>query len=665
MKLFICEKPSQAKDIAGVLGAGTRMEHCFEGPNLLVTWCIGHLLEQAPPDHYCANVKPWRMAVLPIVPEVWKMFPVDKTKKQLEAIGKLLKKAKTVVIATDADREGDVIGREVLDYFGFKGSVERLWLSALDEASIKKALADIRPGSSTEPLYQAGLGRQRADWLLGMNLTMAVSSLYGAEGVLSVGRVQTPTLKLVVDRDLSIENFKSRDHYALKVQWDTAHQECFWTTWEIPEEMADEEGRCLDKSVVIRVGQSLENCKGIIKEFKEQHKKTAAPLCLSLSELQKMASSRFGFSAKETLEGAQALYEKHKATTYPRTDCGYLPESQFADASRVLEALLLADSGLGVLIAKCNPLFKSRAWNDKKVTAHHGIIPTTNPRVDLKAMTAKERKLYELVRDHYLAQFLGDYEYQQRQVLVEAEGHRFKRSSQMPLVSGWKEALTGLEDREEDADDEEENEDTIPSLSNGEPVSLLALRTYPKRTRPAARFTEGSLIAAMKSVAAYVSDVSLKKILKDTSGIGTEATRANILETLVHRDYLKRHGKQLISTAKGRELIALLPDSITNPATTALWEQILDGIASGQSAQSDFLDDQRDALEGMLEQLASQKKDRFSSAGTEAHPCPACQKPMQRRKGKKGYWWGCTGYPECRTTFPDDGGKPKEVKPVT
>ncbi len=545
------------------------------------------------------------MQVLPVIPKVWNLIPQEKTKKQLKAIGQLLKKAKTVVIATDADREGDVIGREILDYFSYQGEVLRLWLSALDETSIKKALNEIRPGQSTEPLYRAGQSRQRADWLMGMNLTMAVSSLYGVsgQGVLSVGRVQTPTLKLVVDRDLTIEHFKGCDYFVLKANWQNSGNESFLTTLEPTDELKDAEGRCTNKSVMDEIAKDIEITPAKVMEFNEAKKTTSAPLCLSLSTLQKIASAQFGFSAKETLEGAQALYEKHKATSYPRTDCGYLPESQFADVSEILLSLKAIDNDIAPLIAKCNVNVKSKAFNDKKITAHHGIIPTKNKRVDLAAMTEQERQLYGVIRAHYLAQFLSDYSYLQRQVLVSVGNYQFKGACNTPLALGWKEALAGLEDASEESTDEVY---PIPALKEGEGLSLFKSLVDSRKSKPAARFTEGTLITAMKSISNYIKEPKLKKILKETAGIGTEATRANILETLINRSYIKRQGKQLISTPKGRELIQLLPDSISNPATTALWEQVLDAIASGQSEMGDFLDDQCDALEGMLDQLKEQ-----------------------------------------------------------
>lgn len=603
MKLYICEKPSQAKDIAAVLGVLKRSEFCLEGEGLAVTWCVGHLLELAPPDHYCESIKPWRMDILPIIPEQWTVLPQQKTKKQLNAIGKLLKKAKSVVVATDADREGDVIGREVLDYFNYQGPVERLWLSALDEASIKKALQTIRPGTATESLYHAGLARQRADWLMGMNLTMAVSCLFGVrgQGVLSVGRVQTPTLKLVVDRDLGIEQFKAHDFYVLKAQCQTMQNQLFWTILELPEELVDDEGRCIDKSKIEAISQQIIQKQGHVISFNEALKREAPPLCFSLSSLQQVASSQLGLSAKQTLDIAQSLYEKHKATSYPRTDCGYLPESQLNEVGTVIDALQQIDPSVVSRVERCSLHLKSKTWNSQKVTAHHGIIPTVNAKVNLNAMTESERKVYELIRAYYLAQFLGEYEYLQRQVEVAVEGYCFKASSTSPRQLGWKHAIKSVKGH----DDEELacDESSIPKLTEHELLSISAVHMDSRKTKPKARFTEGTLIAAMKSIAQYVENPQLKKVLKETSGIGTEATRANIIETLLSREYLKRQGKQLISTSKGRELIHRLPQSITNPATTALWEQILEDIAQGTSELTDFLDEQSDTLSGMLEQL--------------------------------------------------------------
>lgn len=658
MRLFICEKPSQARDIANAMDESFDKEDGFlKSKSIIITWCFGHLLELAPPDDYCDNLKPWRVSVLPVIPENWVLKPQAKTKKQLNVIGRLLKTASSVVIATDADREGDVIGREVLDYFSYSGDIKRLWLSALDEASVKKALNDIRPGESTQNLYQAGLGRSRADWLVGMNLTMATSSLFGlpGQGVLSVGRVQTPTLKLIVDRDKDIENFKPKDYFILKAQFKTNENDVFWMNWDTPEELSDEEGRCIHQNIISQVADAVNSAKGSITQFSETPKSQHAPLCLSLSSLQKIASAKYGLGAKECLDIAQSLYETHKATTYPRTDCGYLPESQFREVPQVLAALGLIDPSLKPLLDLTDASYQSKIWNDKKVTAHHGIIPTLNNKVNLGALSDKEFKLYDIIRRYYIAQFLGTYDYMARSATCSINEYSFIANHNTPLKPGFKQALSEFND------DEQENLDELPlpKLKQDEPMDCVATDLQSKKTKPPARFSEGTLIAAMKSIAKYVDDSSLKKILKDTAGIGTEATRANILETLLNREYVAKKGKQLISTKKGRALIELLPESITNPATTAIWEQELDNIAEGISEVNDFLDEQADTLEGMIEQLQKLSQSKESIENQSTHLCPECSKPLARRKGKKGYWWGCTGYPDCKTTAFDEKGRPK------
>src|ERR1700677_1226456 len=439
MKLFICEKPAQARDIAKHTGASQKEDSCLSGPGITVTWCLGHLLEQEPPEAYCADLKPWRMAVLPVIPTEWKLKPVDRTRKQLYAIQGFLKQATEVVIATDADREGDVIGREVLEFFHYTGKVSRLWLSALDDTSIIKALKDIRPGESTYPLYLAGLGRQRADWLVGMNSTMAATCLFHrGTGSLSLGRVQTPTLNLVVMRDREIEHFQPKNYYALKAQFKATTS--FWATWKPGEHLTDPEDRLINKPALDTLIEKIKtgDKTGEVLEFTQSHKNTSAPVCFSLSSLQKIASSKFGFSAKETLTIAQSLYETHKATTYPRTDTGYLPESQFQESTQILNALQTINPEWAVLIQKADPTFKSSIWNDSKVTAHHGIIPTLNKNVNISAMSANEQKLYDLICRYYIAQFLGDYEYSNRKTKILCQGEPFTATSNTPLAPGWK-----------------------------------------------------------------------------------------------------------------------------------------------------------------------------------------------------------------------------------
>lgn len=668
MKLYVCEKPSQGRDIARVLeslskGKNLKQEGYIQGNEFCVTWCLGHLLSLAPPEFYCPEIKPWKFSVLPVIPKEWVMQPNEGSKSmtgikmQLKVIQKLLKEADEVVIATDADREGDMIGREILDFFGYQGKTKRLWLSALDDSSIKKALKTMKEGSSTIPLYRAGLGRQRADWLIGMNATIATTVLFG-QGLLSVGRVQTPTLNLIVTRDQEIENFESKHYFVLKGQFLTQERKLITATWKTSDECSDEEGRVVKRSIAEHVIKKIGESRAVVKFFKETEKKEKAPLCFSLSELQKLASSKFGFTAKETLKYAQSLYEFHKAITYPRTDCGYLPFSQFSEAAEILAILKKVNPFLKESIAQCDPSFKSAIWNDSKVTAHHGVIPTSNPKVDVTTMSEGEFKLYDLVTRYYLAQFLGDYKYLSRSVDLVCAKEHFVASGSEPVILGWKEAITPSAI---DAGDEVIENNSIPKLTAQEELACKDLIIEAKATKPVARFTEGTLIDAMKNVAKYVKDPQHKKTLKEPSGIGTEATRANIIELLIKREYLERNKKQLISTKKGRELIDLIHPLLKDPITTARWEEQLDEIAIEQGDLEKFMKAQEDFLREILQSLKEESEnnpDRFGSLAD--HPCPKCGKDLKRRRGKYGYYWACTGFPRCKHVMADDLGEPAE-----
>jgi DNA topoisomerase III len=662
--LYICEKPAQARDIARNLKATNRQGGYLEGNGYQVTWCVGHLLELAPPEYYKPDVRPWRIEKLPVIPDTWTMLITPRTKKQFNVIKQLLKNTQHVVVAGDPDRAGEAIVREILDYCCYQGKIERLWLSALDDASIQKALKTLKSGDETKSLYEAEKARAASDYLLGLNLTMAASALYGVNGVLSIGRVQTPTLRLVVDRDRNIENFKPKDYFVLKALFSSDPQASFWATWQVPEAFQDESGHCLDQQMVESVAAKVDDEPGTIKDFKETNKKQKAPLCFALSDLQKRASSMFGYSAKQVLELAQSLYETHKATSYPRTDCRYLPEEQFEEVNQVLSALEQSDHEMKALTSLCDTQYRSSVWNNKKITAHHGIIPTMNEQVDIGKMSPEELNVYDLIRRQYLAQFMGDYEYQQRQVEVQCAGETFTATGNTPMKLGWKQAFKAVVNH---GKNESENDTVIPVLAKGQAVENQETTVDSKQTKPPARLTEGTLIDAMKTVGKLVEDETLKKILKDSSGIGTEATRANILETLFKRDYLQRKAKQVISTEKGRALIDLVPEAIKNPLLTAQWEQKLEGIVEGRGDFNTFVAAQATLLKAILAQLQSDDTKKQAAAlqlqsnthNGKVYLCPKCQSPLRRLKSKKGkYFWGCGKYPDCDFTTWEKNAKP-------
>lgn len=650
--VYLCEKPSQARDIGKIVGTKNQHEHYLEGDDIKVTWCYGHLLAAMPPEAYNEQFKTWRIADLPIVPVQWRLEPVAKAKKQLKAVQQILNQADRVIIATDADREGELIAREVLDYCKFRGRIERLWLSALDDASIKKALLQIKPGSHTESLYLAGLGRQRADWLVGMNLTRAATCTLGSgkRETLSVGRVQTPTLKLVVDRDRAIEAFKPKDYYILLAQFQNEQNQSFWSKWEAPKSILDEQGYCLNRNLISTFSEKIVGQVGVVQDFQENELQKAPPLCLSLSNLQKLASAQHGFSAKKTLELAQSLYETHKAISYPRTDCNYLPESQHAEVPFIINTLKTIDIKLESVISQCDPSLKSLVWNDKKLTAHHAIIPTLNTKVNIDKLSKDEYEIYDLIRLYYLAQFSGNYIYLNRKVTVLCQGETFKAASNQPIKLGWKSLLQRTDEAEKDDD----HLSTIPKLHKDQPVKNTDQRLEAKKTQPPAYFTEGTLIESMKNIAKLVTEPALRKVLKETAGIGTEATRAAILDNLVNREYLMRKGKQLRSTDKAKTLIDALPTLVKEPALTARWEQALDDVASGQLKLESFMAQQIEHLNILLQAVCSNTpNESHQNDSTLNDPiCPECGKVMVKRKSSHGYFFGCSAYPQCKKTVP-------------
>ncbi|HBV39927.1 MAG TPA: DNA topoisomerase III, partial [Erwinia sp.] len=454
MQLYLCEKPSQAKDIARVLGISQRGQGYISGENVTVTWAVGHLLETATPEAYGEQFgRPWRANVLPVIPETWHMVVKKETADQFAVIKKLLKKAREVVIATDADREGEVIARELMTYCGYRGAIRRLWLSALDEGSIRQALQNMLPGEKTEKLYQAGVGRSQADWLIGMNLTRLYTLKAGEAGhaeMFSVGRVQTPTLAIVVNRDNEIANFTPKPWWQVK-----AHLEkdgvTFHAEWVGAEQYCDEEKRCINQPIaqaVLQLCQKTGSANVLTAEKKRE--KTPAPLCFDLGTLQQVCSRKWGMGASQVLTIAQALYETHKATTYPRTDCGYLPLSMRDEVADVLRAVQASDPSVAPALSRLDRAFMSRVWNDKKITAHHAIIPTRQA-FDLARLSADELKVYQLIRQHYLAQFLPLQESDVTEATFNLGNQLFRTRGRVIVAPGWK-ALFGSQQDDEEAE---------------------------------------------------------------------------------------------------------------------------------------------------------------------------------------------------------------------
>lgn len=612
MRLFIAEKPSVAKAIVAELGCVTRGDGfitCKDGS--VVTWCFGHLLEQAEPDAYLPDDVPrtkkgskvWRFEDLPIYPKNWKLLPKnDKgVKKQLATIGKLLKKASLVVHAGDPDREGQLLVDEVLEHFRYTGRVQRFWVSAQDSASIRKGLTNLRDNETFDGMRLAALGRSRADWLLGMNLSRAYTLARQAQGkkeLIAVGRVQTSTLALVAKRDVAIRDFKPVPYFVIKARLGGGNP--FTAVWEPEESQAgiDEQKRLVDRCIAAALQQRLKAVgQATVVRCSRTPKKIAQPKAFSLADIQLGASNQFGFSAEKTLNLCQSLYETHKATSYPRTDCSFLPESQYADAKNVLAAIAKTMPPLAGLVAKCDCSIQSPTWNDKKITAHHGIIPTQQA-ADGSKFSDDERKIYRLIAERYLSNFLPAHEYLACSIELRIATERFSAKGRLVTKPGWK-VVTSAAD-EDKADDEGQ---ALPELKSGLQLPVSGIDCEEERTKPPAAFTEGTLIRAMENIHQAVNDPQSKKFLKEGDGIGTPATRAAIIAELKRKKYLEVKGKKIVATELGLHLLQVVPDVMKNPVLTALFERILREVEAGNVPLDVFIEKQKQLVINELRRL--------------------------------------------------------------
>jgi len=653
MRLFLCEKPSQGKDIGRILGATQRGEGCLNGSGVTVTWCIGHLVEAAAPEVYDAALKRWSLEQLPIIPQQWRVEVKPKTATQFKVVKALLAKATQLVIATDADREGELIAREIIDLCGYRGPIERLWLSALNDASIRTALAKLRPSAETLPMYYSALARSRADWLVGMNLSRLFTVLgrqAGYDGVLSVGRVQTPTLKLVVDRDREIAAFVPVPYWAIDVSLSAGGQ-TFTAQWVAPDASTDDAGRCLRQPVAQQAAQQIRAAGSAqVVSVETERVREGPPLLFDLGTLQEVCSKQLGLDVQETLEIAQALYETHKATTYPRSDSGYLPESMFAEVPTVLDSLLKTDPTLAQIMGQLDRTQRSRAWNDGKVTAHHGIIPTLEP-ANLSAMSEKERALYRLIRAHYLAQFLPHHEFDRTVADLSCGQQKLVATGKQVVARGWRLVLAESE-REGSADEDGDapvRTQVLPALRDGMACQVAGADIKALKTMPPKPYTQGELVKAMKGVARFVTDPRLKQKLKDTTGIGTEATRANIISGLIARGYIVKKGRSIRASDAAFTLIDAVPAAIADPGTTAVWEQALDMIEGGQLTLDVFIGKQAAWISQLIAQYGSTS---LSIKVPQGPACPQCGAPTRQRTGKSGPFWSCSRYPDCKGTLP-------------
>lgn len=610
MRVWIAEKPSVGRAIAGHLADPQKASrsHIECGSGDVVTWCFGHLLHDFKPEEYTeawswkglgeAHAADMLDDVLPMCPDEFKLKPGKDAKEQFDAVNRLVKAADSVVHAGDIDREGQLIVDELLQFIGNRRPVMRLDTSSLDDVNLSRAIKSLTNNSKNAATTEAGYARREADWLFGMNLTVAVTFAARksgfSDGVLNVGRVKTPTMRLVVERDLDIENFKPVAYFVVAASFKTSAGEVFTATWKPnPEQVVlDAEKRLLDRAPAAALAEIIANKPAVVTRYSDDEKKQGPKLLYALSDLQADASRIYGLPVDRTLQLAQKLYEA-KITTYPRTDCKYVPEAQLADVPAVLANVAQIYPQVAEFCKQADASRKSQVWNDKKVTAHHAILPTAQ-RVDLSQLDDDQRKIYDLIVRRYLSQFLPEYRYRAVAAEIECAGERFTATGQTPVAAGWK-ALYGAsvadEDDEKRDDDEEQSTQAIPRLTNGEQTMCLGGKVTAKDTKPPRRFTEGTLVKAMAAIHEYVTDPEIRKRLKENDGIGTEATRASIIAELKKGEFFVLQGKNIVSSPRCRGLIAALKsisDRLTDYGVTAQVEQNLARIADGTLTRVQF-----------------------------------------------------------------------------
>jgi len=607
MRLFIAEKPSLARAIADVLPKPHRKGDGYIecGNGQVVTWCIGHLLEQAQPDVYDSRYARWNLADLPIVPEKWQLQPRPSVLKQINVIKRLLADADEVVHAGDPDREGQLLVDEVIDYLQLPAEkrqhVQRCLINDLNPQAVERAIGRLRANSEFIPLCVSALARARADWLYGINMTRAYTLLgrnAGYQGVLSVGRVQTPVLGLVVRRDEEIENFVSKDFFEVKAHIVTPAGERFTALWQPSdacEPYQDEEGRLLHRALAEHVVNRISGQPAMVTAYNDKRESELAPLPFSLSSLQIEAAKRFGLSAQNVLDICQKLYETHKLITYPRSDSRYLPEEHFAGRHAVLNAIGVHAADL-LPQPVVNPDTRNRCWDDKKVDAHHAIIPTA--RSSKVSLSDNEAKVYNLIARQYLMQFCPDAVFRKCQIDLDIANGKFIAKARFLAEAGWR-TLLGAKERDEDDDGT-----PLPVVAKGDELLCEKGEVVARQTQPPRHFTDATLLSAMTGIARFVQDKDLKKILRATDGLGTEATRAGIIELLFKRGFLVKKGRYIHSSDAGRALIHSLPEMAARPDMTAHWESVLTQISEKECRYQDFMQ----PLVGTLHELIHQAR---------------------------------------------------------
>ncbi|MEA1024329.1 DNA topoisomerase III [Bacillus subtilis] len=629
--VVLAEKPSVGRDLARVLKCHKKGNGYLEGDQYIVTWALGHLVTLADPEGYGKEFQSWRLEDLPIIPEPLKLVVIKKTGKQFNAVKSQLtrKDVNQIVIATDAGREGELVARWIIEKANVRKLIKRLWISSVTDKAIKEGFQKLRSGKEYENLYHSAVARAEADWIVGINATRALTTKFNAQ--LSCGRVQTPTLAMIAKREADIQAFTPVPYYGIRAAVDG-----MTLTWQ---DKKSKQTRTFNQDVTSRLLKNLQGKQAVVAELKKTAKKSFAPALYDLTELQRDAHKRFGFSAKETLSVLQKLYEQHKLVTYPRTDSRFLSSDIVPTLKDRLEGMEVKPYAQYVSQIKKRGIKSHKGYvNDAKVSDHHAIIPTEEPLV-LSSLSDKERKLYDLIAKRFLAVLMPAFEYEETKVIAEIGGETFTAKGKTVQSQGWK-AVYDMAD--EDDEQEDERDQTLPALQKGDTLAVRTLTETSGQTKPPSRFNEGTLLSAMENPSAFMQgeEKGLVKTLGETGGLGTVATRADIIEKLFNSFLIEKKNQDIFITSKGKQLLQLVPEDLKSPALTAEWEQKLSAIAAGKLKSAVFIKDMKAYAHQTVKEIKNSSQ-TFRHDNITGTACPECGKMMLKVNGKRGTMLVC------------------------
>lgn len=627
--LVLAEKPSVARDIARVLGAKKNCGSYIEGDKYVITWALGHLVTLADPDAYDDKYKHWRLEDLPMLPKKMKLVVIKQTSKQYKAVSSLMARGDIdkLIIATDAGREGELVARWIMMKAHNKKPAFRLWISSQTDKAIKEGFANLKPASQYDNLFYSAVARAEADWLVGLNVTRALTCKHNAQ--LSAGRVQTPTLSMIVEREEEILNFKPTDYYSLEASF-----KGFNATFKDSKNNT----RFSQKDFVENLLSSLKGKNAVVKKIEKSEKTTPPPAAYDLTELQRDANKLFGYSAKQTLSIMQSLYERHKVLTYPRTDSRYITDDIVATIPERLRSISQGVFQKSATILYRKPINTKYIVNNAKVTDHHAIIPTEQP-ANYSKFSHEERNIYDLVCKRFIAVLSEPFKYDEVKLTIDIGGKSFYAKGKTVKFSGWKE-IYGTSVNDEENEERENKSQQLPSLSQGDILPVLNLKIVSGKTRPPARYTEATLLSTMENPSKQIEDKSLKAVLATTSGLGTPATRADIIEKLFDNFSVERVGKEIHPTAKGKQLVSIVPCDLKSAELTAKWEQQLQDISQGKADMKKFIEEMRRYSTSLVSMVISSDSHYVHDNMTK-EKCPECGKYLLEVNGKKGKMLVC------------------------